>query len=704
MAQPLTSSDAFSRIWESEMGQLAHPAAPGGPVEVNIESDGGGEMPALDPSGAISIPTDDGGVVVQFPGAFNPANDEDGDHDQNLAEVIDEGSLGLIGDDVGRGVDQDEQDRSKYINNLAKGIDLLALAVESPRADAGAGSSMEGMSTVRNPLLLEAVLRFQANARGELLPSGGPVKVKNDGQQGIQVDQDANLLEKDMNTYLTTTAKEYYSDTDRMLFSVGFGGCGFKKIYHCPLDRRPKSESVDAKDLIVPSNAINLHSALRVTQRIQTDPNTVRLMQLIGVYRDVDLNQPMAQTANAVDAKISQVSGQAPNTTRPEDQDYTLYECYCKLDLPGFEDTDDDGNPTKLKLPYKVTFDKDTKQVLEIRRNWDADDETKTAKRVFVKYPFVPGLGFYDIGLLNILGNATSALTAAWRIALDNGMFSNFPGFMYSKQGIGRQLTNEFRVAPGCGVGIDIGNQPINTSVMPLPYKGLDGTFAGLMDSLQQTMQRVGGTAETNVGEGRADAPVGTAVALIEQAKVIMDAVHKRLHAAQAEEFQLLKCLFQEDPEAFWRHNKSPQFPKDKDRLLRALENNELVPVADPNIPSSMHRHAKNAALMQMVQAYPQLFDIPTVLNAILIDMKFDNPQELLAKQAPAGPPPDPKLMIQQMKTQTDMQKLQAQAVSDAADRKSREDLALIHLASTKVIHPASAPLADNLTVPAGLQ
>jgi hypothetical protein len=372
--------------------------------------------------------------------------------------------------------------------------------------------------------------------------------------------------------------------------------------------------------------------------------------------------------------------------------------------LPGLEDVDDQGQPTGLKLPYKVTIEKDSKQVLEIRRNWAAGDDTKTAKRVFVKYPFVPGLGFYDIGLLNILGNATAALTAAWRIALDNGMFSNFPGFLYSKSGVGRQLTNEFRVAPGSGVGLDLGNPQggISSSVMPLPYKGLDGTFAQFMESVQQTMQRVGGTAETNVGEGRADAPVGTAVALIEQSKVVMDAVHKRLHAAQAEEFQLLKERFKEDPEAFWRHNTSPQFPRDRDRLLAALENNDLVPVADPNVPSSMHRHAKIAALMQMVQAYPQLFDVPTVLQIVLRDMKFDNPQELLAKTPPQNAP-DPKMQVEQLKAVVKVQEIQANAVEKAKERKSREDISLLRLANTQVIHPASAPLASNPVLPSEL-
>jgi hypothetical protein len=707
MALPATS-DAFSTLWERAMAPLAN--APGdnrgGDHGVDVQIEGGEALPEFDQSGALNIPTDDGGVVIQFPGAFNDeAGDEFGDHDANLALEISDSARGLIADDLSQAIEQDDRDRAQYLANRAKGIDLLALALEPPRTDASSSTgSMEGMSSIRNPLLLESVLRFQANVRGELLPANGPVKVKNDGQQSLATDAQAEALVNDMNTYLTSTAAEYYPDTDKLLFGVGFGGCGFKKVYHCPLRRRPVSESVDAKDLIVPNSATDLRTAPRITHVIAMPPGTLRRMQYLNVYRDVELGQPVP-VSNAVKEKMAKVMGIAPsNTMRPQDLDHTLYETQCELDLPGFEDVGEDGYPTGLKLPYRVTLEKDSKEILAIRRDWAPDDEMKTKKRLYVKYPFVPSnLGFYDIGLLNILGNATVALTAAWRIALDNGMFSNFPGFVYSKQGVGRQLTNEFRVPPGGGVGIDTGTADIRQAVMALPYKDLSPAFAQFFESVQQTMQRVGSTAETNVGEGRQDAPVGTTLALIEQAKVILDAVHKRLYGAQAEEFQLLADLFREDPEAFWRHNKDPQFPQDKKLLREALENTQLVPVADPNVPSSMHRHAKIAALMQLVQAYPQLFDIPTVLLMVLRDMRFDNPQELLAKGPPPGPPPDPKLQIQQMKSTDAAQKVQSDAMVNAAERKSRENLALMRMATTQVIHPQSAELASNPVMPQGL-
>lgn len=698
--------DEYSHMFESAMARLVQPA---GGVEVAIEGEDISQ-PQMSPSGALTIPTEDGGVIVQFPGAFSREDeDESDDFERNLALEIPEGELGRIADDLILGIQQDDADRKEWLDTRAKGIDLLALKIESPRSDAGGSAApLEGMSSVRNPLLLEAVLRFQANARGELLPSSGPVKVKNVGLETNQADADADALERDMNTYLTVTAPEYYPDTDRLLLFVGFGGCGFKKVYHCPLRNRPVSESVDAKDFIVSSTATDLQNAPRKTHQILMHPDVMRLMQLKGVYRDVELSQP-TPTPNAVQQKMDQTQGIRPSQARPKDQPYTLYECYCNLDLPGFEHKGEDGEATGYRLPYRVTIDKDSKEILEIRRNWSEQDDKEfpEAKRVFVKYSFVPGMGFYDIGLLNILGNASQALTAAWRLALDNGMFSNFPGFVYSKSGVGRQLTNEFRIAPGSGVGLDV-QGPIGQAVMPLPYKSLSGDFMSFMELVQQTLQRVGGTAESNVGEGRQDAPVGTTLALIEQATKIMDAVHKRLHSAQAEEFQLLKARLQEDPGALRRHNDRARLRPDD--LERILGNYDLVPVADPNTPSSMHRHAKTASLMQLVQLYPALFNIPVVLDRVLRDMKFDNPNELLAPPQASAPQPDPKVIALQQKQLMDQAKIQQGYVKMAhdaeqgeAERRSKETLALMQLANTQVIHPYSAGIASNPAVPKGI-
>lgn len=698
--------DAYSHIWESEMARLVD--APTEGVEVALEAEGLAE-PQVSASGAITIPTEDGGVVIQFPGAMPNKETDTDDFDENLAEQISDSELGRIADDLMQGIGSDIDGRKEWLNTVAKGIDLLALKIDPPRSDAGGSAApLEGMSSVRNPLLLEAVLRFQANARGELLPSGGPVKVASLGRQTEVADAQADALERDMNAYLTVTAPEYYPDTDRLLLLVGFGGCGFKKVYHCPLRKRPVSESVAAKDLIVPSTATDLQSATRKTHEIVMHPDVMQLMKLEGVYRDVTLSQPTS-TPDAVDAKINQTQGIQTNASRPADQPYTLYECYCNLDIEGFQHEDEDGNPTGYRLPYRVTIDRDSKEILEIRRNWSPKDKAEypQAKRVFVKYSFVPGLGFYDIGLLHILGNASQALTAAWRLALDNGMFSNFPGFIYSKQAVGRQLTNEFRIPPGGGVGLDIGGLPINQAVQGLPYKGLGGDFQNFMNVVQQTMQRVGGTAEMNVGEGKQDAPVGTTLALIEQATKIMDAVHKRLHAAQAEEFQLLRDRFREDPEAFWRHAERMEGEWDRDTLLKALNNYKIEPQADPNTPSSMHRMAKVAALLQLNQAFPGRLPPDVILKKALHALKMDDLASSIIPPSADVAPPDPKIIATQQRTMIDQARLQQEYIKmqhDAEqaekDRKSKEDLAILQLANTQVIHPYSAGLASNPALP----
>lgn len=691
----------------------------GGSGDVDVRVSGGAE-PAVNPAtGAINIPQENGDVVIQFPGVFHGNDDaDDSDHDANLAEGMDPADLNQLAEDVLSGIEEDERGRSNWLSDTEKGITLLAMKVEGPRNGTGDSTApIEGMSSIRSSLLQEAVLRFQANARGELLPADGPVKVKSAGPQTIQSDRLAAALEQAVNVYLTKTAKEYYPDTDKLLFGVGFRGCGFKKVFHDPIKRRPVSESVDAKDLIVPANATDLSTAIRITHRVAMPHMVLRKMQLDGVYLDKEIGQPTAKV-DPVTAKQNNTQGLSELAQRPEDINHTIYECYTYRNLPGFEDADDDGEETGLPLPYRITIDRDSREVLEVRRNWRKDDATKTAKRVFVKYSFVPAFGFYDLGLLNILGNATEGLTAAIRIALDAGMFANFPGFVYSKQGVNRQPSNEFRIPPGGGMGLDTGQMSIRDAVMPMPYHEPGGTFIGVINKLESTAQRVGGTAETNVGEGKQDAPVGTTLALIEQATKIMDAVHKRLHQAQAEEFQLLRELFIEDPEALWRHNDKAQVPRDADEIVRALNDFELIPVADPNVPSSMHRHAKIAALMQLVVQFPALFNIPNVLDVVLRDMKWSNPQELLAPPQTGDAPPSPqdlaaisKIQAAQQKSMLDQAKLQqghVKMVFDAdqaeKDRRSKEDLAILQLANTQVIHPLSAGIASNPALPRQIQ
>lgn len=627
--------------------------------------------------GALKIDNADGTTTIQLnPSAAELAGEdkEDNSFYANLAKKMDEGDLSRIATELLDGVMRDDDSRKEWLETRALGIGLLGLKLEKPRSDAGASSApLEGMSTVRHPLLLEATVSFQATARAELLPAAGPVKVRNDTPfppasvveqtlpkpppppqpSGLSPppepplpaadgpDSLAQALEKDFNHYLTSVATEYVPDTDRMLFYVGFGGDGFKKVYNCPLRRRPVSESIDAEDLIVSNAATDLHNCQRITHRIKMRRSILKRMQILGEYRDVDLALPSAlPQKNPVEKMKEEIAGVTSTGKLPEDRDYEVYEIYCELDL-------DEHAPKRFKgkglpLPYRVTIEKESRQILDIRKNWEEDDKECMAKRYFVQFPLIRGLGFYGLGYIHLLGNTTVALTAAWRLQLDNGMFSNFPGFLYAK-GIGRQYTNQFRVPPGGGVPIDVGaNGNIRDAVMPLPYKETGPSFSAFSTHVEEVGRRLASTANINVGEGKQDAPVGTTLALIEQASKVMDSAHKRLHAAQAEEFMLLKERFKEDPEAFWRHTKKTTVPWQKEQFLKALEDHNIVPVADPNNPTSLHRMAKAMAIKELQKASPELYD-PMSVDRRVMAIADINPEGLF-RPKPAAPPPDPRM------------------------------------------------------------
>lgn len=656
-------------------------------------------------SGSVTIETDDesavqpqgDGIVVRLPdGAVvvdisPPKKESASKFDDNLAKEMPADQLANLAETLMQGIDADLQSRSQWESIRSKGIDLLGLKLDDPRSDLGSSSApLEGMSTVRDSTLLEAVLKGQANAIGELLPSGGPVKVENEGEGTTVDDKLAEALERDLNTYLTTDATEYYPDTKRMFFWTYFGGSGWKKVYSCPIRRRPVSESIDANDLIISNAATDLWNAGRITHRITMRPSVMKRMQFLGVYRDVELTQPQ-QVNNKVDDKKEAIEGvQNSGNIRPEDQPYTLYECYCEYDLDEYAPQQFKGEG--IPLPYRVTIDKDSRQILEVHRNWKEDDEACLPRKYFVRYPYIEGMGIYGIGLVNVLGNAAAALTGAEREMLDAGMFACFPGFLFLKQAT-KQLTNEFRVAPGSGVPIQSESGRIGDAVMPLPYKDITPGLLNLWNAIKEDARRLGGTADLPVGEGVQNAPVGTILAMIEQATKVESAVHKGFYFAQSEEFQLLKERFIEDPEAFWRHKPKSQWTKET--FLAALQNVELTPKADPNTPSHMHRIAKAMAIEQMATASPTIYDRKEVDSYVFEVMKVSDYQRFFSKAAPSGPDPNvitatAKLITaqnQQQKNQTDAQLGAAKIADGQAERKSKEDIETTKLAQAVIVH-----------------
>ena len=626
--------------------------APAKPGSETVDLGDGNELVKLKPD-ALVIDLPDGKVTINFGGLADLPPEGANDHDSNLVMYLDEGTLGGISDELIRLITDDATRQEQRLQDVVKGIELLGVKLEEPRSE----PNDEGISVIRHPLLLEAVLRFQANARGELLPADGPVKVTNEGDGTQNMDLDAQQLESDFNHYLTSGAPEYYPDTDRMFFSLGHGGEAYRKVYWHPLKRRPVCETIDRKDIILSDGAISLEACARITHRSRMRPSVVKQMQLAGAWKDVSLSTGLLMPdMNIVDRKLDEIAGIMPkmNLTM-EDTDREIYECYCELDLKGFEH-EEDGEQTGLPLPYRVTIDKDSRQVLEIRRWWEEGDPSHVRKEVFVEYVFVPAFPGVNLGLLHILGNASRALTAAWRIALDNGMLANFPGGIMARS-TGKQQTTNIRVGPGQVAPMDVDGVPLNQAFMPLPYRDVTGGFVSIIQNVEQTSQRLGGTAETAVGEGRNDAPVGTTIALIEQSQKVLNAVHKRLHQAQQKEFALLKELFRRDPQALWRNNKNPNFLGDVARLQSALENNDIVPKADPNTASHTMRVQKAIAIYTLAQQNPSAFDQKAVYNRIFNMIGIEDAQNLYSKDPPGPPPVDE---TKQLQAQAEMVSAQA--------------------------------------------
>lgn len=681
------------------------------------------ETISVDPAtGGVEVEHADGSITIDPTGEMlrdEVANDDagDGEFDENLADKVDALELNRIANELLDAIAADKGDRTEWERMRAKAIDQLGLKLEEPKSDVTRSSLGIATSVVKDPILLEAVERFRANAYAELCPSAGPVKVVNFSDNKLETDPLANALQKDLNYYLTTTASEYYPDTRYMLWWTGLSSGTFKKVYRCPLRKRPVSEYVDGSDLIVPSSATDLKNAARVTHEVKMARDIMLAMQIEGVYRDVTLTDPITSQANPVAAKIAAIDGKAATPQRIEDQEYTIYECYCKLDLRGYKH-EKDGEETGLPLPYRVTIDETSRQVLEIRRNWDPDhdDEADGAYRPplipFVLFPYSTGISrIYGCGLGQMLGNMASALTALLRISIDNGMMSNYPALLKAK-GTGRQVNNQISVPPGGVAEIDTGGLPIQQAVMGMPFKDVSANVVNLIEQTRGVAQRLGGTADVPVGEGKQDAPVGTTLAMIEQATKVEGSVHKALHAAQSEEFRLLTKLFKADPESLWRGNRRPALGNAQDdaaraarveKFKRALDNCDIQPMADPNVPSDMHRNLMATGLKQSTTGNPA-YD-PVKVDRFVFKQMFKMSDEdfnsLLAPPMAAQPNPvldleARKVAVLEQKAQIDAAKVDLSARNAEADRALKETVEMTKIAATA----AAANLANGNEVP----
>ncbi len=669
-------------------------------VKVTVDDDDN-EVRVDEATGTVERDQDDGGVVVQF-NAVRKA-DEDGGFYENLADKLDGMTLAKVGNDLYEAVEADDRSRQQYLQIVVRAMDFLGLDMKEPRVTAAdTSAAVEGQSQVTNPLLLEASLKGWANAQSELLPADGPVKVSTGaGDVSVAEDDLADALERDFNHYLTDIATEYYPDTSHMLlWGTIFKGSGFKKIYRCPRRRRPVSESVDSRDLIVSDTMKDLRSCERITHQILMRPSELKRMEMLGAYRKAGpLAEPFVQTG-PIEGKIGEIQG-TQQSTRPEDQPYVIWESQCELDLPEFATSKFKNKG--IRLPYIVTIEKESKTVLALRRDWREDDEQCDRKRMYVRYPYVPGPGFYGTGMIGILGNCSMAMTAAWREALDAGMFANFPSGLISKLG-GRQNTSDFRLSPGTFQPVETGGMPINQIVSPLPYKDVTPGLLALMDKITSQAKELGGVTEAPTGEGLQNVPVGTMLANIEQATKLMAAAHKGMHKAQAEELELLTELFRDNPEDFWENNKiCPDGFWDEQKFEQAVNSCHIIPRTDPNTPSHMHRIAVALGLVQMAgnPVFTPYFNLKELVLRTMRVIRVD-PNGLIQDPPPmppgmgdGKPPPDPLIgQARMLQAQTGVQEAQTKAALgqqqvELGNQKlqTQKDIATAELAREMVIH-----------------
>lgn len=641
-----------------------------------------GPVPDAEPGDQIVSVSEgnDGSIDIVIADAAELQDDQPpSNFDENLAarpELM--GALDGVAAELLEGIDADDRSRSEFVNNYIEGLGLLGLTITKPNS-----GSTETLSSVTHPILLEACLRTRALTRGEILPAAGPVKVRNDGDETPDRQTMADDLETDVNHYLTTVASEYYPDTDRGLIYLAFGGDIFKKVYRCPVRKRPVSECVYLPDLIVSQDATDLRNAVRKTHRIEM--NTLQVKRLVdaGAYVDVQMTEP-AVNPSAIDRKEKEIQGISPMPQRQQDYQRTILECYTHWDFSGRIAEKD--APADLPLPYRITIDKDSRKVLEIRRNWKEGDTSFSERQRFVKWPFVPGMGFYDMGYLHIIGQHAKALTALLRISIDAGMLANFPGGVKLRGT--RTDTNQIRPAPGEWVEVDggAGVTDIRQVMMGMPYKELSPVLLQLMQGLEDDARKLAGTVELEAGEGRTNVPVGTIMAMIEQQTQMMTAVHKGLHAAQQEEMILLRELFVEDPEALYRENPHAT----RTWKVEELTDLSLVPASDPNVPAHIHRTMQGYALALLSQGNP-LYNQMAVQKRLLETLRIPNPDDLLVQPEPSagsaggglGAAGDPTALAaigvvqnqarkNQMDAANNAAKLQQQMVKDRMDWQAR--------------------------------
>lgn len=679
------------------------------PLRPRTVIDGDDDTP--DTTQATITVDEDGATTLDIP-SKKPrkplrARPKTSDFDRNLAEDIDPMALASLAAWLIEGIEADEQDRSEWEETVNQARKYLGIKLTDPTEEVRADATVCQMVSTA---MLEASAKLWATSYAELLPTDGPVKVSrvdtpapsqppgglgmaDDAEPG-QDPQDqsdasgddlADALEKDLNWYLTKKDKGYYPDFKKMLMSRNLIGCAFREVYRCPIKKMPISRWVMAQDLIIQGDPAELTEGGRVTARKTVRQSTMKRMMVAGEYLDVALVTPTGQTS-PTEMVIGETQGTNPTPTLPRDFEHVVYECYCELgsgstgDLMGsldILDLDENEDDPGFPLPYRVSIDKDSRQILAIRRNWEEDDADYKIEPRFVKYGFIPnGVGgYYDLGLMHMVGNPTQAATMLQRSGVDAALFANFPAFIQMQGPGSKPEESVIRMAPGQVKKISSASgAKISDIFMKVPYAPPSAEGMALTQKLEADVHKIAGVIEIPVGEGRiGNTPVGTIMSYIESVTQVPGAVHKDDHIAQGIEYEMLRKLIAKEPEVLWRGNKSPAR---KWQTREELLSPDIAPAADPNTPSQIHRLLKIQGLI-MLGGLPQ-FGMGDAQGPIVNNREiYKRATEVLVggdvaryafppqpPQAAQPPPPDPRIVAAQIK---------AQSVTDQGNQKMQE-------------------------------
>ena len=541
-------------------------------------------------------PTEDGGVEINFePGAVNQVNSKN--HFDNLAELLPDDILDPLGEELYNNYSEYKSSRQDWEKAYTDGLDLLGFKYERRT------QPFRGASGVTHPVLAEAVTQFQALAYKELLPAEGPVRTQVIGLNTREKEDQANRVKDFMNYQVMDVMKEYEPEFDQMLFYLPLSGSTFKKVYYDSLMQRAVSKFIQAEDLVVPYNASSLDDAEAIMHVIKISENDLRKQQVAGFYKDVDLGEPGDSQESKLETKEKQLEGIRKG--KQEDV-FTLIECHVNIDLEGFEDRIPNGEITGIKLPYIVTIEENSRQILSIRRNFNANDPLKQKIQYFVHFKFLPGLGFYGFGLIHMIGGLSRTATAALRQLLDAGTLSNLPAG-FKQRGI-RVRDDAQPIQPGEFRDVDAPGGNLRDAFLPLPFKEPSTTLLQLMGIVVQAGQRFASIADMQIGDGNQQAAVGTTVALLERGSRTMSAIHKRLYASLKQEFKLLSRIFS--------LYLPPEYPYDVVGGARVIKQADfddkvdVIPVADPNIFSQTQRISLAQTQLQLAQSNPQIHNL----------------------------------------------------------------------------------------------